>query len=196
MGVDAEMLVKTKAPCTEKQVRRWAYEISSAFWGSPFWIDRDNGRHCLVITNEYTQDGDSIFPVPGETFIQVNLFCRYYGVGYERGPLPELIAVAEYLEKKVPESKIFYGGDSFGICAVPFDKREREILFAHFVEYGHAPYVGSAGSLGSGIPPFCTFCDEPMIQNGFGGSYARYFCSGCRYVIEDRDGVRTYKKEK
>src|SRR5690348_13844539 len=103
MGVDCEMFVRTKTPVTPAQVRRWAYELVSAFGTDLLWVTRPGestfdpeGRHALEIIDKHDQDGPTILPRKGETFIRARLWTRYYGKGYERGNLPAILAIADW----------------------------------------------------------------------------------------------------
>lgn len=196
MGVDAQMLVRTRQAMSVADVRKLAGNLAATFGPDQFWIWDDHknkdgtiGRHCLELIKEYHQDGDPIFPEPGETFIEVHLGTRYYGIGYERGDIGFIIHVAEWLEANIPDAQIFYGGDSSGICAEPFDREARRKLFAYFCKVGHEPYVGGFGGILSDreSPPTCEFCQRTMISTGGGGGKTFYYCSGCgRKEIVDR----------
>lgn len=190
MGIDAQMLVRTRAQVTPEDIKRWRYALAAAFGYDNFWIftrDKEDMRHCLETVSEYTQDGESIFPDEGETFIEVHIATRYYGEGYERGNLPLLIMVADWLEQTIPYSRIWYGGDSSGVCAKPFDRTERVRLFKHFVAVGHELYNRFfSGDHSSAI---CPFCEIPAIQTGSGGDWSLWHCLGCGWKRSKRGDV-------
>lgn len=212
MGVDAEMFVRTKSKLTDREVKRLGYEIAEAFGASKFFIapktaELSKEYRALSRVKVWEQDGPDIKPDPGETFLRVSLWTRYYGPGYERGDLPLIVAVAAWLELRVPGGRVWYGGDSSGVCAEPFGPVERTKMFAHFAKVGHRPYAGDAltgenqwSFLGGGVPaPKCEFCEVPMICNGGGGggAVAFYHCPGCGKRIETRDaGVTWQEREK
>jgi predicted RNA-binding Zn-ribbon protein involved in translation (DUF1610 family) len=194
MGIDAQMLIRSKRQRTEAEVLELAYRMSAALGTDLFIIDRDGwgGRkphHCLTICNEFMQDGDSIVPRPGEQLIEVHLSGRYYGVGYERGPLADYIAIAEFIEEIAPDAEVMYGGDSSGVCAESFGRSERKLLWKHFCEVGHAPYTRAFDriEIGDGRP-VCTLCNKPYLQYGWGKDYAAYFCPGCGHKQTYRAG--------
>lgn len=184
MGIDAQMLVKVKGKVEKEQLIKWAYELAAAFGSESFLINRESKEHCLTIIDEYKQDGDSIFPEKDETFIEVGLITRYYGEGYERGNLPFLIMVAEFLEIKIPNSQIWYGGDSSGIEALLFDKKRRNELFKYFVEFQHKPY--RKGFATHNNPPICDFCKVSMTEYGWGEGSIHYRCDGCVYEKKEK----------
>lgn len=201
MGIDAEMFVRTKAKITKEQVRDLAYHLGSAFGADRFWIFKDRGegippRHCLEIVNKYDQDGPTIKPEKGETFIRVHPATRYYGEGYERGDLPFLIMLAEWLERNIPGGEVWYGGDSSGVCAEKFDKRARKRYLDLYCKVGHHPYSGAFDTdHGDGVKaPICKFCWKKMRRYGWGKNYAPFHCSGCGESVVTRDGGKTFEK--
>jgi hypothetical protein len=196
MGIDARILIKSKRIRTDEEVLDLAYRMASALGPGMFWIDREGLQHCLTIVNdEYTQDGDSIFPEPDEQLIEVNLLTRYYGIGYERGPIQDHIAIANFIEEIMPDAEVWYGGDSSGVCVRQFDKTERDRVWKHFCAVGHAPYHNFfAENMGTGASPICTLCHKPYVQYGFGQNYKAYSCSGCGHHLEYRDGKLVDKK--
>jgi hypothetical protein len=196
MGIDAEMFIKTKIKFTDKELKRLAYELASSFGAERFFIDRDKkweGQHCLNFIDKYEQDSPiTIYPKAKEFFINVNLGTRYYGVGYERGDLPFIISVTEWLEYKIPNCEVWYGGDSSGIEAIHFNAVERKKLFTHFVNLNHAPYLGH---FDGEHKEWCEFCEEPMLQYGFGGTYSAFRCTGCNFKFEIRNGIKKQLKD-
>jgi hypothetical protein len=176
MGIDAQMLVKTRATVTPEQVRRWSWEMVGEFGHDNFWMFGE-GDLALRLTDEFTQDGEPITPEPGETLIECHLDGRYYGPEYERGDAPLLISIAGWLEANIPGASVWYGGDSSGVLATLFDERAREVLLRHFVRVGHLPYQGYFGRGENG--PMCPRCHENMLHSGGGGGETFWFCYGC-----------------
>lgn len=202
MGVDAQMLIRTRQSMSAAGVRRLSGSLAAAFGPDRFWIWDDHknedgtiGRHALELVKEYHQDGDPIFPEPGETFIEVHLGTRYYGKGYERGDISLIIHVSEWLEANIPDAKIFYGGDSSGITAEPFDVETRRELFAYFARSGHEPYTSHFGAGKAGRD--CGFCLRPMSNVGGGGNKTFFYCAGCgKQEIVGPDSVQLVPKGK
>lgn len=196
MGIDAEMFVRTKAKVTKEEVREWAYRLGEAFGPDNFWIwkDKDRIRHCLELTGVYHQDGPEIKPEHGEVFIQVHPATRYYGRGYERGNLPFLAAIAEWLEANIPGAEVWYGGDSSGVEAKKFNRAARQKLLQHFYKYGHSPYHRFDGLLSKdGLEaPLCKCCWKKMRQFGWGQNYAAFNCDGCGESTVTKDGGKTF----
>jgi hypothetical protein len=197
MGVDARMLVRTHAPVSDVQIAQWSYAMAEAFGTESFFISRPDpyrpeGCHALERAVIYEQDGPDVHPETGETFLQVSLSGRYYGEGYERGPLPTFLMIAAYLEQTIPGCQVWYGGDSSGICLERFDATRRAALFAHFVKVGHTPYM--RGWAISNPQYFCDFCQQPGVVYGGGNrnTFAAVSCPGCGLDVETRDGGVTW----
>lgn len=185
MGVDAEMFVRTRVPLSELEVRKLSVDLVECFGTDNLMVTRPGqftwepeGRHALQIVDKYEQDGPDILPEPGEQFIRVHLFNRYYGRGYERGHLPAIIMVAMWLEARIPDAVIWYGGDSSGVCAEPFGPKERDELWRYFCDQGHRRYNSIWGR--GEKEQTCAFCaDNVMTTCMWAGDTTGYVCNGC-----------------
>lgn len=196
MGVDAIMLAKVPRVLDKEFVLSLAVDCHEAF-GSAVWVYRPD-RHCIEIDNEscWSEPAKS-----GETILRIHMggSGRYYGEGYERGPLFYYIAIAQWLEIRLPDAAIYYGGDSSDYVDEVFDKKRRESLWRHFCEVGHKPYNGTfSKTLGDGKIRFCNFCHITMNQNGFQqtGQFAAFYCQGCGYAEETKDFGKTFAEVK
>jgi len=195
MGIDARMFVRTSKPVTDEEIRDLAYRLVEGIGPKHFFLDREGRygvpRHALSRLTEFDQDGPTLYPGRGETFIGVHLAGRYYGPGYERGDLPVILVVATWLEAAVPGAEMWYGGDSSGATAAPFGPTERAALFEHFVHVGHRPYDQGFGLFcGDGSPPpICEFCARPMFDFGGGGGRTFFSCGGCGIQVQRRDAT-------
>ena len=138
MGVDACMFVRHKGePLSDAEVKKISYLMTSTF-GHRKFLQYEKGeigdypeRRALRIVepfvDEYdedpelvgkivvTQDGPPIIAEDGEQFLELSLFGRYYGPGYERGDWTFLRSLAEWLERQIEGCEVWYGGDSSGI---------------------------------------------------------------------------------
>lgn len=212
MGVDAEMIVRIKGTenhlAPEDEIKT-AYEMASTFgahrffvWGTP---GEDDFHHALRIMQPndegllvYEQDGPEIIAEPDEQLIKVFLFDRYYGPGYERGDWPFFCMIAEWLEWKFPKGRVWYGGDSGGICAEPLTKEKRDELTRHFFENGHRPYVRGMPLIfarGSDAPD-CPTCQTPLYSCGGGRGDAFFACDGCGIGAVSSNGRVTWGKNR
>lgn len=194
MGVDAQMLVRVPRPITDAELREWSYRLGSM---ANHWLFLGSGEKVyhkpLERVSEYMQDGDTLYPRDGETFLTVPLGGRYYGEGYERGDLLAYVGIAEFIEALIPSCTIWYGGDSSGVQAEPFNKARRAELLYHAATVGHDPYNAGWDNLSRGDgfkTPTCPVCDFPIPRHGWGGNgtFASYYCSGCGWQVEHKNG--------
>lgn len=193
------MFVTTSEKVTKKELLDLSWRIGDAFWVEPFsvWEKGDlykdcTAQHALDFPDTERRDTYALLQKEGETVIEVNLRGRYYGPKYERGNLPQLIAIAAWLEANILGAKIWYGGDCDNELIL-WDKDARDVAFAHFVKVGHAPYIqGFDRDEMSWARPVCAFCQKPMTQFGFGHNYAAYTCLGCDAETKTDDGGKTW----
>lgn len=204
MGIDAEILVRVRGRqnwLTEDQVARLAYSISEAIGHESFFTT--NERRALHIVGPhmdeyeddpghkgkvvYHQDGPTIVADDDEQFIRVNLWGRYYGRGYERGNWPELCMIMQWLERRIPGSEVWYGGDSSGVCLEHFDADKRREVTNHWIDHGREPYtrhstdgllIKARGWAGT-ESPICPVDKVPMIATGGSRDYDFWCCNGC-----------------
>lgn len=201
MGIDATMIVVINRKITEDERRRWSYLFGSAF-ADKLWIGYDekirnkpldypkNYRNSNPNPHVYEQDGDDFVISKEHTMLEVPLSSRYYGKGYERGPLFNYIAMAEFLEFLIPECRVYYGGDSSGVCLELFDKSAREDLIKHFIKNnGRNNYLRAFDADKNKNTPDCPVCEVNMFRNGWGNNYSLYTCAGCGWMISTKDGI-------
>ena len=95
--------------------------------------DEDFGREGLLTylpRDEFDRVG--MEEEPG-FLLDLNLNRKYFGKGYERGDAPLFVGISEYLEKRLPGARIFYGEDCSG-DVFPFGQSEREALLRLYRE--------------------------------------------------------------
>lgn len=200
MGVDARMYAKLKEPhLSADEVLTLAGRLWNAFPSNGLWIvkEKDFGkpRHCLTIEAKPWFDGPKITLEPGEQFIEVHFFTRFYGEGYERGGLPLILNVADWLKRNIPQcTAIIYGGDSSGAAGRVLDNGYREELWNHFCRVGHEPYERFFDHDNDGDD--CDLCKVKMIRCGWGQTYAAWFCPGCGDEWTQRGDGPRIKKDK
>lgn len=168
---------------TQDQLNDFAYAVASKF--DIVW-HRETYR-CLEFIEEYEQDAPTIIPRPDEQLIQVNLSCRYYGEGYERGPILDIVNLAGFLDYLFPNCEIWYGGDSSGVEAAPFPWSEREKLVRHYFNVGREPYLRCFGS--ETEIPTCVLDNKVMVPSGWGGGLTYATCLACKEkAVFDKSG--------
>ena len=62
---------------------------------------------------------------------------RYYGKGYERGPITKLLTIISWIRTTFPQANIYYGGDDFESLLTIQEQRK---LWEHYVRFGERPY--------------------------------------------------------
>ena len=98
--------------------------------------------------DEFSDFGDHFYPdlgfdkyEPVQT-IEVKTLWRYYGIGYERGPWPEIKEQGDWLAVRLGERyEVRYGGDSADEWEYlqPWTDARKEID-VHYETHGHEPY--------------------------------------------------------
>ena len=198
MGVDARILVKTFAEVTDDQILDWSWRLAEAFGLDIIWVHRPTeensySQRAIKRVTVHTQDGPAVYPLAGETFLEVSIVGRYYGPGYERGDIVSYIAIAFWLEQNIPDCKVWYGGDSSGVCLELFNFQKRTELMHHFCKVGHYPYYSYFGRQ-VGNKKKCNWCNKPMSQYGFSGDRIAAQCTGCGLRLRSKDNGKTWSE--
>ena len=225
MGVDARIAVKIKGKdnwISEKETRRISYMLGSTIGHDNFFTMRpeqgtfnevqnaieivepfdnpydDEDEAHLVGKRFIFQDAeDEFFAEDDEQLLEVNLMGRYYGPSYERGDWKVYFFVIVLLRNLIPNSKVFYGGDSAGIKFVECDEKFMHEMNKHYVENGGRPYRHyDPFSIRTQSRPVCKYCDDaPMVDCGGGGAETYWCCDGCGLSMVQNDlGERLYNK--
>lgn len=191
MGVDAIMYVRFsdgERP-NASEILEVSRELCAGFGADRFMIQREtkygDSHHAISPRRKYDDDDELAGFVA--TDLVVHLFQRYYGPGYERGDLPFLLAVMQFLKDKWPQAKVLYGGDS-GESVEEMTEEAMRALWDHFVEYQHRPYVGAFGSFNGTKAPECDFCRWPMHNFGGGRGLSFFACAGCGAKVQIKGG--------
>lgn len=143
----------------------------------------------------WTQDGDAIYAQPGEYFLEVSLWTRYYGPGYERGDILTICAVAEWCEQNLPPCEVWYGGDSSGVLAEPFGPAERAAMRAHLYGAAGRDYFKHDKPGTFPTPKPCGLCvpgENRFNRYGWGNKYVAVSCGGCGKNFESLDSGVTW----
>src|SRR3990167_10538523 len=194
MGISVEMFAVTKSKITQEQIVDLSYQLSCAFGYDNFFTLRKENEsspeyRALEVVEAigvlFDEDITEITPKDDETFIRVSLNGNFYSIGYERGDFGLYKNVAEWLEVKIPDAAIYYGGDS--VYPILFDKETREFLWKHFCEVNTAPYYEIFQK--SKNRPICDFCNHKMYQYSFSSNAneAKYLCNGCGSRLQTED---------
>jgi hypothetical protein len=68
----------------------------------------------------------------GDERVEFATLGRYYGVGYERGPWPQIYAAIRCMQTAFPDAQVFYGDDTGGDCQPVTDELLTKI-WDHFL---------------------------------------------------------------
>lgn len=204
MGVDAKMCFMTTDELSDEEIMQKQWRLAEAFYrGGPLWLtapgvkDWDpHGRKAFVEVDEYWQDGPSLYAGLGERLFEVSLGTRFYGKGYERGDLPGIIAVAEWIYRNFNSVRVFYGGDSSGCEAKELTPDYIDDLYDHWALNGHMPYIGGFTMSDVKGVHMCDFCQAPTHEFGWGGGKVLVACPGCGRSWSTMDQGQTYELRK
>jgi hypothetical protein len=176
-----EQILSDIGPCPE-QLRR-AIEFTNERYPLEEGEESDEYR---IPGKCYTQDADTMYAGNNTWFLNVSVWTRYYGVGYERGDLLTLCAIAEWCECNIPNCEVFYGGDSSGVAAEPWTEEKRRELRKHMYSQAGREYFDRGAEI---HPDPCGLCvgSGNFSQYGFGGNYAAVHCASCGKSFESRD---------
>ena len=109
MPVDAHVFATLDEPMAGHLVRSLAEDLAEAV-GPTRFADCDNaGAVHQVPPADYGVLPDGLPHAPG--VLRVELETAYYGPGYERGYWPEIAAVLEFLRRRLPAARVWYGRD-------------------------------------------------------------------------------------
>ena len=143
----------------------------------------------------YSQDGPPVRAKDGEWLLEVSVWTRYYGVGYERGDILFLCSVAEWVEANMQPCEVWYGGDSSGVLLERFNDAARTKLRRHLYGESGRNYFNYGMRSNFGVPTQCGLCvkgENRFQQYGAGGTYSAVSCGGCGKNFETRDSGKTW----
>lgn len=183
MGIDASLRIATDEALDKKSLRHLQYRLMERFGKEMFSWNKEVKDFILPVSADrlkYENSEFENFPISHQEFVYgINLVCRHYGRGYERGPGLKIAALCLLLNKL--QYQVFYGGDELYRL---YSYGDSLALLNHWLEMGHIPYDSHHKS---NIE--CSFCMTPMIWAGSFGGGNIYRCSGCDEEYKDE----TYK---
>ncbi|MEM8947636.1 MAG: hypothetical protein AAGD11_20870 [Planctomycetota bacterium] len=74
--------------------------------------------------------------------LHLRLCTPYYGPAYERGYWPEIVAALEFLRRRIPDGRVWYGRDD-GDWVREVTSQSLEELWSHWATHGGRPYYQS-----------------------------------------------------
>ena len=111
MPLGVEIYATTDVQLDEKSVKVLNDDLIDQFTNDRF-IGPDDCALTLVSPDEYQFFEDEL--TGSATLIEAHPITAYYGPGYERGYWPELATIIEFLRRRVPDSRVWYGEDCSG----------------------------------------------------------------------------------
>lgn len=200
MGVDIQLRFTLGRQLDPAALRKLAWRLAGAFYREEvFYLGIVKPQQAITMEVPGSENWPKDVPVqPGESLYTVHMMGRYYGPDYERGDPVTIIGVAEWIEANLPDARLWYGGDCEDQLS-PFDQVARQVLKAHFWEYGHYPYASYIGGIFGPVKmPECKLCQEPMLESGGGGGISFCFCYGCtaRAIADMTGNVLRYWTDK
>ena len=136
MPVEAHILITADESVNDEVVRSLASDLSEALGDR--LLDSD-GRGGLFREREqdyeFLPDGLPHSP----SVLRVRLCTPYYGAGYERGYWPEIAAALEFLRRRVPTGRVWYGRDD-GDWVRELTRESLDELWSHWTTHGGRPY--------------------------------------------------------
>jgi hypothetical protein len=137
MPVDANIFVTVDEAVNDDVVRSLASDLSEAFGNR---LKDSDGRGGLF--REREQDYELLpdgLP-PSASVLRLRLCTPYYGPQYERGYWPEIAAALEFLRRRVPTGRVWYGRDD-GDWVREVTRESLDALWSHWTTHGGHPYL-------------------------------------------------------
>ena len=136
--VDAHIFATADQPVAEPVVGALAGDLAEAVGPTRFAHHYDGAG----VVQRVPPGGYDLLPddLPrAACVLRVRLESAYYGPGYERGYWPEVAAVLEFLRRRLPGGRVWYGrDDSDWVREVTAESLDA--LWAHWAEHGGKPY--------------------------------------------------------
>ncbi len=138
MPVDAHIFATLDSPIEKERLATLRSHLSEAV-GETCSLSFDIGEEVIsqipATENQFLPDG-----LPETVGIyQVELNSPYYGPDYERGYWPQIAAVLEFLRRRLPEAKVWYGRDD-GDWVKQVTDESLNAMWDHWAENGGRPY--------------------------------------------------------
>ncbi|MGA2500250.1 MAG: hypothetical protein ABSH20_21120 [Tepidisphaeraceae bacterium] len=181
MGVGAIIKFRTSTLLAQEELLRLSYDlidaVGSHVTGNFYGVDTgqlytaiqlDEGRPQCIPEDQ-----------PDSYWWHVVVWRSFYGPGYERADPWQFIAIAIWLERRLPDAEVWYGSDEDKYLS-PFGPEERKALIDYWAQVGHKPYTESdfKGMPAAAMAPMC--CGHRMdFVNPFSPPNSKYRCRAC-----------------
>ena len=144
MPVDALIYVTTDEPMEDARIAEINAELVDMFDGGDFLGlgDSDFARQRCRLTRAdaggYAEQVSGLSS-PRADLLEMTLAVPYYGLGYERGHWPTFAALLEFLRRRVPKARVWYGRDDGAEVARVTDS-SMDAMWSHWAANGSRPY--------------------------------------------------------
>jgi hypothetical protein len=136
MPVDAHIFATADEDMSDDFVRSLASDLSEVF-GSRLETSGERGGLFREREQEHKFLPDGL--PHSRTVLRVCLSTPYYGPQYERGYWPEIAAALEFLRRRVPEGRVWYGRDD-GDWVREATRESLDELWSYWATHGGHPY--------------------------------------------------------
>jgi hypothetical protein len=137
MPVEAHILVTLDEPVREDVLRSLASDLSEAL-GEDRLLDL-GGRGVLFREKEQDYNFLPDRLPRAVCVLRACLLTPYYGPHYERGRWPEIAAALEFLRRRLPTGRVWYGRDD-GDWVREVTRESLDELWNHWAAHGGRPY--------------------------------------------------------
>lgn len=138
MPVDAYIFATSDAALDEPAVSALASDLAQAVGSTRFAHHYVGGGVVRrVPPGDYELLPDDL--PRAACVLEVRLDGAYYGPGYERGYWPEVAAVLEFLRRRLPAARVWYGPDD-GDWVGEVTPASLSALWEHWASHGGRPY--------------------------------------------------------
>jgi len=140
MPVDPHIFVTQSSDLSEESLKQLSTDLL-------LFVGRDCFRDWGEPIEKIPPENYGLLPdnLPKATIVlSVYLTSAYYAKGYERGSWPEIVSTLELLIRRLPESEVWYGGDS----SDQLNKVTSEFLdqmWDYWSTHGIRPYYSGKG---------------------------------------------------
>lgn len=136
MPVGAEIFATSEVFLKEEDVKKLNDDLMNQI-GHDRFVGPAECALTLVLPDEYNLFEEVL--TNSATLIEAHPVTAYYGAGYERGLWPELAAIIEFLKRRVPTVRAWYGSDTYGEVTET-TAQWMSLMWDYWAENGNRPY--------------------------------------------------------
>lgn len=133
MAISANMLVHLADDLADSKINELRNELYATFDSNYFRCETNDQASPRLLPFYKIDDIRSEFehvPATG-IWLDMNLAMNYFSERHPRGDIRKIVAIADWIDKMLPRSEIWYGHDAEEESLVPFGKARRVELLEH-----------------------------------------------------------------